>query len=153
MPGSQNCFLNYHRKPLRNVLRVFDVWSEIQSDSKSYFGFVSGQILRHVRASPRSRNSCVITLPVTVSSGQNVQQSKELDNQFWDLCAQERQLVNCVPINVFLGFDSAIRNPFSLSFDWFFSAFCQWEFYMLVCLVVLPFKKYQWKFVVGGNIV
>ena len=38
MPSSQNCSPNSHRKSRWNVLRVFDVWSEIKSDSKSYFG-------------------------------------------------------------------------------------------------------------------
>ena len=52
MPGSQNCSLNSHRKPRRNVLRVFDVCLEIQCDSKSYFGFVVDRFseLRHVLA-------------------------------------------------------------------------------------------------------
>ena len=40
MPGSQTCSPNYNRKPHRNVLRVFDVCSEKQCDSKSYFAFV-----------------------------------------------------------------------------------------------------------------
>ena len=39
MPGSQNCPLNFHRKFPRNILRVFDVCSEMQSDCKQYFGF------------------------------------------------------------------------------------------------------------------
>ena len=47
--------MNSHRKPRRNVLRVFDVCSEIQCDSKSYFGFVVDkfselrQAIGHVR--------------------------------------------------------------------------------------------------------
>ena len=68
------------------------------------------------------------------------------DNWFWDLFAQRRLLVNCVTINVFLGFGFAVHDPFSLSFNHFFSAFCQKEFYMLLCLVVLSLKKYHWKF-------
>ena len=39
MPGSQNCPPNFHRKSPRNVLRVFDVCSEMQSDCTQYFGF------------------------------------------------------------------------------------------------------------------
>ena len=39
MPGSQNCPPNFHRKFPRNVLRVFDVCSEMQSDCEQYFGF------------------------------------------------------------------------------------------------------------------
>ena len=42
MPGSQNCSPNSQRKSRRlNVFRVFDVYSEIKSDFKSYFGFVA----------------------------------------------------------------------------------------------------------------
>ena len=39
MPGSQTCSPNSHGKPHRDVLRVFDVCSEKQCDSKSYFAF------------------------------------------------------------------------------------------------------------------
>ena len=39
MPGSQNCPLNFHRKFPRNILTVFDAFSETQSDCKQYFGF------------------------------------------------------------------------------------------------------------------
>ena len=47
MPGSQNCSPNSLRMPRRNVLRVFEVCSEILCDSKSYFGLIcSGLILR-----------------------------------------------------------------------------------------------------------
>ena len=78
MPGSQTCSPNSHRKPHRNVLRVFDVCSEKQCDSKSYFAFVVETFSEHVVHTeiPRSRNSCVTTLFVTVSSRQSVQQSK-----------------------------------------------------------------------------
>ena len=40
MPATQNCSLNSHRNPHRNVLRVFKVCAEILCDFKSYFGFV-----------------------------------------------------------------------------------------------------------------
>ena len=43
MHGSQNCLPNSHRKPHRNVLRVFEVCSKILCDSKSYFGFIVGK--------------------------------------------------------------------------------------------------------------
>ena len=77
MPGSQTCSPNSHRKPYRNVLRVFDVCSEKQCDSKSYFAFVVETFSELVHTEiPRSRNSCVTTLSVTVSSRQSVQQSK-----------------------------------------------------------------------------
>ena len=71
MPGSQTCSPNSHRKPHRNVLRVFDVCSEKQCDSKSYFAFVVETFSELVHTEiPRSRNSCVTTLSVTVSSRQ-----------------------------------------------------------------------------------
>ena len=75
MPGSQTCSPNSHRKPYRNVLRVFDVCSEKQCDSKSYFAFVVetfSELVVHTEI-PRSRNSCLTTLSVTVSSRQSVQ--------------------------------------------------------------------------------
>ena len=77
MPGSQTCSPNSHRKPHRNVLRVFDVCSEKQCVSKSYFAFVVETFsdIAHTEI-PRSRNSCMTTLSVTVSSRQSVQQSK-----------------------------------------------------------------------------
>ena len=68
MPGSQNCSLNSLRNPSRNVLRVFDVCSEIQYDSKSYFGFVEDNFFEIVHTESATRNSCVITLLVAVSS-------------------------------------------------------------------------------------
>ena len=74
MPGTQTFSPNSHRKPHRNVLRVFDVCSEKQCDSKSYFAFVVETFSELVHTEiPRSRNSCVTTLSVTVSSRQNAQ--------------------------------------------------------------------------------
>ena len=71
MPGTQSCSPNSHRKPHRNVLRVFDVCSEKQCDSKSYFAFVVKTFSELVHTEiPRSRNSCVTALSVTVSSRQ-----------------------------------------------------------------------------------
>ena len=52
-------------------------------------------------------------------------------------CAHKRWSVNCVPVNVFLGFDSI--HFFELRPV--FSAFCQREFYMLLLFVCLAFKK------------
>ena len=53
---------------------VFDVCSEKQCDSKSYFAFVVETFSELVHTEiPRSRNSCVTTLSVTVSSRQNAQ--------------------------------------------------------------------------------
>ena len=79
MPGSQTCSPNSHRKPHRNVLRVFDVSSEKQCDSKSYFAFVVetfSELFVYTEI-PRSRNSCVTTLSVTVSSWQSSQRAYE----------------------------------------------------------------------------
>ena len=54
------------------------------------------------------------------------------------------------PNNVFLGFESAVCDPFE--FRLIFSAFCQREYYILVCLVVWSLKSISESFVLAGNI-
>ena len=44
MHGSQKFSQNFHRKPLSNLVKVLNVYLEMSSDSKNYFGCVVGGI-------------------------------------------------------------------------------------------------------------
>ena len=44
MHGSQKFSQNFHLKPLSNLVKVFDVYLEMSSDFKNYFGCVVGGI-------------------------------------------------------------------------------------------------------------
>ena len=129
MPGRRpNCSPNSHRKCRRNVPRIFDVYSELKSDCKSYFDFLVDKFFEAV-------NTEIITFSIIAwSHCRSWSQVKKKCRQFFLLPLRkkmpDRRLSKLrIPLlqiqnnlnNCFAFFTSNTSNTLRLDFLWAFS--------------------------------